>query len=243
MIPTQIIILGTLAVLMTGCGSTMHARNVQQPGPISEHQALLTDVKGDRAALKGYRNPVANWRAYDKIILEPVVIGEGFASTLSTEQRDDLKKLADTFSSKLRQNLSKHYQITETPTAGTMRYRVSITHAEQSWMTLAVLTKAVWQLQAANTLWALTRGKPAFAGEVTAEFTITDAVTRELLEVGVDRRVGGQNLLDREVFNSWGDVKNSLNYWADSSAYRLCGTRGDTNCVEPKAGWMDILHF
>jgi hypothetical protein len=221
----------------------MHARDVQQQGPITEHQALLTEVKDDRAALKGYRNPVANWRAYDKILLEPVVISEGFASTLSTEQRDDLMKLTESFYAKLRENLSKHYQVTDTPSAGTMRFRVAITHAEQSWMTLAVLTKAVWQLQAANTLWTLTRGKPAFAGEVTAEFTITDAVTGDLLEVGVDRRVGGQNPLDREVFNSWGDVKNSLNYWADSSAYRLCGTRGGANCVEPKAGWMDILHF
>lgn len=243
MVPTQIILFGALAVLTTGCVSTMHARDVQQQGPSTEHQALLADVTDDRAALKGYRNPVANWRAYDKILLEPVVISDDFVSTLNTEQRDDLKKLTESFYAKLRENLAKHYQITDRPTAGTMRYRVSITHAEQSWMTLAVLTKAVWQLQAANTLWALTRGKPAFAGEVTAEFTITDAVTGELLEVGVDRRVGGQNLLDKEVFNSWGDVKNSLNYWADSSAYRLCGTRGDANCVEPRAGWMDILHF
>lgn len=243
MVSTQMILFGALVVLTTGCVSTMHARDVQQSGANSEHQALLTDVKNDRAALKGYRNPVANWRAYDKILLEPVTIGDDFASTLNTNQREELKNLSDDFYAKLRENLSKQYQITDQPTAGTMRYRVSITHAEQSWMTLAVLTKAVWQLQAANTLWALTRGKPAFAGEVTAEFTITDAVTGELLDVGVDRRVGGQNLLDREVFNSWGDVKNSLNYWADSSAYRLCGTRGDTNCVEPKAGWMDILHF
>lgn len=243
MVPTQIVLFGALAMLTTGCVSTMHARDVQQHGPITEHQALLTDVKNDRAALKGYRNPVANWRAYDKILVEPITIGDDFASTLKPEQLDDLKKLSDSFYTKLRDNLSKKYQLVENPTAGTIRYRVLITHAEQSWMTLSVLTKAVWQLQAANTLWALTRGKPAFAGEVTAEFTITDAVTGELLEVGVDRRVGGQNLLDREVFNSWGDVKNSLNYWADSSTYRLCGTRGDTNCVEPKAGWMDILHF
>lgn len=243
MVPTQMILFGALAVLTTGCVSTMHARDVQPQRPITEHLALLTDLKDDRAALKGYRNPVAKWRAYDKILLEPVTIGDDFASTLTSDQREELKKMSDDFSAKLHQNLSQHYQITDTPTNGTMRYRVSITHAEQSWTTLAVLTKAVWQLQAANTVWALTRGKPAFAGEVTAEFTITDAVTGELLEVGVDRRVGGQNLLDREVFNSWGDVKNSLNYWADSSAYRLCGTRGDANCVEPKAGWMDILHF
>lgn len=243
MVPTQMMLFGALAVLMTGCVSTMHARDVQQHVPISEHQALLTDVKDDRAALKAYRNPVANWRAYDKILLEPITIGEDFASTLKPEQRDDLKKLSESFYTKLHDNLSKEYQLVEKLTAGTMRYRVVITHAEQSWTPLAVITKAVWQLQAANTLWALTRGKPAFAGEVTAEFTITDAVTGELLEVGVDRRVGGQNLLDREVFNSWGDVKNSLNYWADSSAYRFCGTRGGANCVEPKAGWMDILHF
>ncbi len=243
MFPTQIVLLGTVAALMTGCVSSMQARNVQQQGPTSEHQALLADVKDDRAALKGYRNPVADWRAYDKILLEPVIIGDMLASSLTDEQRNELKTLTSSFYAKLYRNLSKQYHMVETPTAGTMRYRFVITHAEQSWMTLAVLTKAVWQLQAVNTLWTFGSGKPAFAGEVTGEFTITDAVTGELLEAGVDRRVGGQNLLDREVFNSWGDVKNSLNYWADSSAYRLCGARGGANCDEPKAGWMDILHF
>src|SRR5690349_4384780 len=147
MVPTQMMLFGALAVLTTGCVSTMHARDVQQHAPITEHQALLTDVKDDRAALKGYRNPMANWRAYDKILLEPVVISDDFVSTLNTEQRDDLKKLTESFYAKLRENLSKQYQITDTPIPGTMRYRVSITHAEQSWMTLAVLTKAVWQLQ------------------------------------------------------------------------------------------------
>ena len=240
---TQIVLLGTMAALMTGCVSSMQARNVQQQGPTSEHQALLADVKDDRAALKGYRNPVADWHAYDKILLEPVIIGDALASSLTAEQRNELKTLTSSFYAKLYRNLSKQYQMVDTPVAGTMRYRFAITHAEQSWMTLALLTKAVWQLQAVNTLWTFGSGKPAFAGEVTGEFTITDAVTGELLEVRVDRRVGGQNLLDREVFNSWGDVKNSLNYWADSSAYRLCGVRGGANCDEPKAGWMDILHF
>jgi hypothetical protein len=56
-----------------------------------------------------------------------------------------------------------------------------------------------------------------------------------LLAAGADRRVGGTNLFDKEVFNSWGDVKNSLEFWADASVYRLCVLRGGANCVKPKA--------
>jgi hypothetical protein len=70
---------------------------------------------------------------------------------------------------------------------------------------------------------------------MTIEFTVHDAQTGELLLAGADRRVGGQTVLDKELFNSWGDVKNSLVFWTDLSVYRLCKLRQDTTCVQPKA--------
>lgn len=71
---------------------------------------------------------------------------------------------------------------------------------------------------------------------VIAEFTIRDAQTGELLAAGADRRVCRQDrFVDRKVLNPWGDVKNSLELWADLSAYRLCVLRGVSDCVEPTA--------
>ena len=87
----------------------------------------------------------------------------------------------------------------------------------------------------ANVLWTFVSGKPAFAGEVTIEFKVHDAQTGALLAAGADRRVGGTKLFDKEVFNAWGDVKNSLEFWADASVYRFCVLRGGTRYVKPKA--------
>ncbi len=49
----------------------------------------------------------------------------------------------------------------------------------------------------------------AFAGEMTFEFTVHDAQTAELLVAGADRRVGGQNLIDKELFNPLGGMQKT----------------------------------
>lgn len=240
---TKLVLFSVFAVLLTGCGSTMQARSVQPSGFLEEHRSLLTAGEKGKEALVRYRNPKTDWASYDKIVLEPVAIWDDPTRRLSPEQREDLQRLADSFYNTLHLKLSKDYQIVAKPAPGAMRIQAAITHGEKSTLALTFASKAVWQLQAVNTIWTGFSGKPAFAGEVTVEFKVQDADTGELLAAGMDRRVGGQQLFEKEVLNSWGDVKNSLEFWADATVYRLCTLRGGANCVEPKAGWMDILHF
>ena len=230
----QITLVLALAALLGGCAKTLQARDVQPSGFLGEYHSLLTKSPED-GALKGYRNPTVNWTAYQRILLEPVIVSDGFSSTLSVQQREDLQRLVDSFYDALYLRLSKDYELVEKPTAGTMRVRVAVAHAEKSWLAPALLSKMSLELQVVNTLWTFASGKPAFAGEITVESTVHDAQTGELLIAAADRRVGGQNPIDKEVFNSWGDVKNSLAFWTDLSAYRFCMLRGGTGCVQPKA--------
>lgn len=239
---TTLALFSVFAALLTGCGSTVQARNVQPSGFLEEQRSLLTEGEKGKEALVRYRNPKIDWAAYDKIVLEPVAIWDDPTRKLSSEQREDLQRLADSFYNTLHQKLSKDYRIIAKPTPGAMRIQAAITHGEKSTLALTFASKAVWQLQAVNTLWTGFSGKPAFAGEVTVEFKVQDAHTGELLAAGVDRRVGGQQLFEKEVLNSWGDVKNSLEFWADATVYRLCVLRGDANCVEPRAGF-DVLQI
>ncbi|MGQ0557227.1 MAG: DUF3313 domain-containing protein [Nitrospiraceae bacterium] len=242
MVYTKLVLFSVFAALLTGCGSTMQARNVQPSGFLGEHRSLLTAGEKGKEALVRYRNPKTNWASYDKIVLEPIAIWDDPTRGLSTEQREDLQRLADSFYNTLHQKLSKDYRLVAKPTPGAMRIQAAITHGEKSTLALTFASKAVWQLQAVNTLWTGFSGKPAFAGEVTVEFKVQDADTGELLAAGIDRRVGGQQLFEKEVFNSWGDVKNSLEFWADATVHRLCTLRGQSICEEPRAG-LDILHF
>jgi hypothetical protein len=164
-----------------------------------------------------------------------VKIWEGEADKLSQQDHRDLQQLGDAFYDLLYMKLSKDYEMVEKPGPGTMRIQVAILHGERSVTPVTVLSKAVPQARLPNALWTFASGKPAFAGEITIAAKLFDAVTDEVLAVGADRRVGGVKLFDKEVFNSWGDVKNSLDFWADASVYRLCVLRGGTGCVKPKA--------
>jgi hypothetical protein len=166
--------------------------------------------------------------------LRPIVIDNGFASQVGRDNEEELTLLAKSFYEMLSERLSQDYSLVEEPAPGAMSIQVAITHAEPSWVAPQVLSKVSWQLQATNSVVRYFRGKPAFAGEITIEFSVRDSLTGELLFAGTDRRVGGQNLFDKELFNSWGDVQNSLEFWTEQSAYHLCVARRGSNCSLPK---------
>jgi Protein of unknown function (DUF3313) len=231
---TKIVLFGLFASLLTGCGSTMQARSTESSTYLGGYRAQLAEGPKN-GVLQVYKNPSANWPSYRKILLVPVIVWDGGSPKLDRQQHDDLQRLADSFYNLLYLRLSDDYEMVEKPSADTMRVQVAITHAEQAWVAPAFVSKIVPQLRAADTLWTFASGKPAFAGEISIEFKVHDAQTAEILAVGADRRVGGQQLFDKEVFNSWGDVKNSLEFWTEGAAYRLCVLRGATGCVEPRA--------
>jgi len=224
-----IILLG----VTTGCASTLQAKPERLTQAFQEHvkEGLVAE-----AVVPHVHPPIkVNWSAYDKVYLRPVTISDGFSSDLRPEEKEELRALAHSFSDMLSQKLSQDYVLVERATPGSMLIAVAITHAERSWVAPAVLSKVSWQLQLLNSVLTYFRGKPAFAGEITMEFTVHDAETGALLLAGTDRRVGGQNLFTKEVFNSWGDVQNSIDFWTEQSTYQLCVARQGTNCVQPKA--------
>ena len=231
MMPIAILII--LLGLTTGCASTLQAKPEHQTQAFEEH---AKDGLVAEAVVPHVHPPTkVNWAAYDKVYLRPIVVSDGFLSDLNSEEKEELNELARSFYDMLSQKLSKDYVLVERPVPGTMRIDVAVTHAERSWVSPAVLSKVSWQLQLLNSILTYFRGKPAFAGEITIEFTVHDAQKGDLLLAGTDRRVGGQNLFNKEVFNSWGDVQNSLEFWTEQSAYQLCVARRGTNCVQPKA--------
>jgi hypothetical protein len=230
----QCLVVIALLGVAEGCSSTFQAKQVQPSEFLKPHQEKLAMAsEGDH--LRAYKNPNADWARYHKIVLKPVVIWDGFSAQLDADQREDLQRLADSFYDKLYVKLSKDYELIERSSTDAMLIQVAITHAEKSWVAPAFLSKASLELQVLNTVWTWFSGKPVFAGEITFEFTVQDSQTSELLVAGADRRVGGQNPFDKELFNSWGDAKNSLEFWSDLSAYQFCVLRKAAGCVQPKA--------
>lgn len=222
-----------LLALTEGCASTLQAKP-EHPSGFFQDTARL-GVTADAVVPHVHAQDKVEWAAYDKIQLAPVTLWDDFSSQLSAKEQEDLTQLSKSFYEMLYHKFSKDYVLVANPSPGSMRIQVVITHAERSWVAPSFLSKVSWQLQALNSVLTYLRGKPAFAGEITIEFTVHDSMTDALLFAGTDRRVGGQKLFDKEVFNSWGDVQNSLQFWTDQTAYHLCLAREGPNCRQPKA--------
>jgi hypothetical protein len=229
----QVALLLALFALLEGCASTFQAKP-EQPSAFLEDNAKF-GILADAVVPHVHARMKINWSAYDKVYLKPIIIEDGFASRLSGEQKEDLRPLANSFYEMIYQRLSQDYAMVEHPAPGAMAVQVAITHAERSWLVPQFLSKVSWQLQALNSVLTYFREKPAFAGEITIGFTIHDSMTGELLFAGTDRRVGGQNLFDKEVFNSWGDVQNSLEFGPSSQPTNCAWPRQRSNCSKPKA--------
>ena len=233
MLRIHVVLVIAIAGLFSGCMSTEQARNVQLLGLMNDSQFVPQTDHGDGGS-QGYRHPTVNWSAYNKVLLEPVTIGEGLLSKLRIQERRDLLLLAGSFEDELHLKLSKDYNMVKRPMAGTLLIQVAITHLEERSTMPAIWANMARELQAVAMVYTLS-GKPPFAGEVTAEFTIRDAQTGELLVAGIDRRVGRQDrFVDGKVLCPWSDVKHSLQFWTDLSVYRLCVLRGASDCVEPQ---------
>jgi hypothetical protein len=223
----------TFIALLEGCASTLQATSEQEVYFFNEKGKL--GVVAEAVVPHVHSQPKTNWSSYDKIRLNPVLVSNDVSGDLLPEAKEELNQVANAFTNMLSERLSKDYMLVQEPGPGTMVIQVAIRHAERSWIAPQLLSKISWQLQALNGVVTYFRGKPAFAGEITIEFSVLDSMTGDLLFAGLDRRVGGQNLFDKEVFNSWGDVQNSLEFWTEQSAYHLCLARKGSNCSQPKA--------
>ena len=224
-----------------GCGATKQARTVDRLGFLKDLYPKM--VEGDEDAgesLLVYKNPrtaLIPPNTYKKFMLDPVLVFRGPESKMEGISQDQAQLMADTFYALIYQEVSKDYQMVDKPGPDTLRAQVAITHLEQSWPMLDVVSTIPAPMNAfavGSMLKNVATGKPAFKGEAVIEAKVTDSQSGEVLRAGVDRRVGGKKL-SAESFNSWADVYESLRYWAEDGRYQLCKARKEQNCPKPRA--------
>jgi len=228
-----------ILVILTGCVSSKQARTVTPGGFLGESASLLQKGQKGEEALLVYQKPGTDWPSYDKVILEPVAIWNEKPSTLPPQDLADYQNLVDSFQRTLSDKLAKSYALTDAPAAGAFRMKAAIVNGRQANTTLKVAKVIAPYAGFADALWTFITGKPAFTGEVSLEYMITDSMTGELLAAGADRRVGG-NQLGKGTVSDWGDVQNILTYWSDLAVYRLCVNRAAPDCRRPSAGVLEV---
>ena len=224
--------IATIVVLMfalLGCGVTRQARSVEYSGFLGDYSKLVPGPDGGARLV--YQDPDANFKSYDKILLEPVTIWSGEGSQMNEVSKEDRLAVANRLYSLLYARLAKDYEMVQSPQPGAMRMAAALTSTERSYPVMDTLSSVVPVGIVISALKAGITGRPAFVGEASAEMKVTDATTDVILFEGVDSRVGTKN--PSGIWDKWEDVDSALAYWADRVGYKLCVERGATGCVAP----------
>lgn len=219
-----------LVTIFAGCAPTRQARYVDKSGFLGDYSMLREGKSGE--ALLIYRNPKANWSAYNKIMLDPVTVWVGKDSDMEDVGPEDRQRLANDLWSKLKGELEKDYQIVHKAGPDVMRIQAAITEAETSTLGLDTISSIVPQMRAMSELKYLATGTAGFVGKASAEVKVTDAQSGTLLVAAVDRRAGSKSI--GGSLTTWNDVEETYQYWAYQVRYRLCDLRGGSNCVKPE---------
>jgi len=209
----SLLLMGAIA----GCAVTQQA-SVQRAGASGflGDTSMLTPGDKEQASLR-YVNPAAQWTRYKKVLLEPVTFWGDEQSKLSPE---DQQMLVNYFYQVLNEELAEKLQVVHQPGRDVLNLEVAVTDVEAATRALRSISMVVPQARLLATLKRGVTGSYPFVGGAQAEFKITDAMTGDVLAVGVDRRIGGGSVSTAAVWQ-WGDAENAMRAWAKLLTERL----------------------
>ena len=229
---TERFILALVMVVLTACASTQQANTVVTSGFLDDY-SILQKGGGDHEALQRYVNPIADWKSYTKVMIDPVQLWVGRGSSLRDLPPDERIRLTSLLFGKIRDALLAHYRIVREPGPHVMRISVALTEATTSNAVLDTVSSVLPTGYIFSGTKSLATGTGTFMGAASVEAKITDAELGTLLAAAVDRRGGAKGLSG--VTSEWSDVEDSFQFWASVLRYRLCQWRGERSCVKPKA--------
>jgi hypothetical protein len=231
-----IIRLGLLSVwvlslgVLSSCSQTVESKPaVMEGGQLSpavsgffgDSYSLLHPGKQGQVAMV-YVNPNAQWKQYNKILLEPVQFWDSPDTTVSPA---DQHMLTAYFYNQLKTDLEKDFTIVDQGGSGVIELQVAVTNATSATPGLRSVSVAIPQARVLNGLQSLATGSYAFVGSAEGEMKVTDASTGQLLAAAIDKREGGIALSAAAQWQ-WGDAENAMNYWAQKISARLLELQG-----------------
>jgi hypothetical protein len=219
-------------VLMGACATTQQANDVVTAGFLDDY-SILQEGSGDYEALRRYVNPIADWKKYTKVMIDPVQLWMGQGSSLRNIPTEERLRLTSLLFGKIRDGLLADYRVVREPGPHVMRISVALTEARSSNVILDTISSVLPTGYVVSGTKSLATGTGTYVGSASVEAKITDAELGTLLAAAVDRRGGAKSLSG--VTSEWDDVEESFQFWASTLRYRLCQLRGERSCVKPEA--------
>ncbi|MGH7893754.1 MAG: DUF3313 domain-containing protein [Candidatus Binatia bacterium] len=204
-----------LVLLAHGCAHRHAAPPLRVSGFLDDYALLREGGPNDLSHV--YRDPKANWREYDKVLLEPVTLWRSGRKSLEPVPQEDLLRLVSDFQDAVRAGLGEGFRLVDRAGPGVMRIRLAITDAHVSDPVLDVLTapRGTGHPHPAGD-GPLDPETRRFLEAALVEGEIRDARTDALLAEGVDRRRRGAPALQ-----TWAEVDRAFALWADRMCARL----------------------
>jgi hypothetical protein len=219
-------------LLVCGCAQTVSQSSEVQKSVSSNESPAATGFFGSELSLlqpgqQGqaamiYVDPNANWKQYDKILLEPVEFWDDPETKVSPEDQDVLTAY---FYNALMTELQKNFTLVNQGGPGVLQLQVALVNATATIPGLRTVSVVVPQARILNLGQSLATGAYAFAGSAQAEMKATDSVTGQFLAGAIDQRGGGM-AMSTALAGTWGDAENAMNYWAEKIASRLLELQG-----------------
>lgn len=129
-----------------------------------------------------------NWQNYSKVILEPVAVYQGPDNEFGSMSLKDQADLAAYMYAQFSKKLAERFTIVNTPDAGTLRIRLTLTGATKSTPLLSTALHADIAGNLYNGVQAV-RGEPGLMmGSVLYSVEIYDAQSNQLLESYVTKQ-------------------------------------------------------
>lgn len=166
-----------------------------------------------------YINPQANFRAYNKAMVDPITLWVAKDSRMADMSQEDLKALADHLYLAAYHALDKDYTMVSQPGPGVLRLRAAITEAKGSKVGLDVFSAVYPGARLLSAGKKLSSGTHSFVGKAGIEVEVVDSVSGARLLAAVDERAGAKTL--KGSFDTWDDVKSAYDHWADRLNIRL----------------------
>jgi len=209
-----------LCLFVVGCAAGgMH--DAEKSGFLVDY-SMLKDGGSNRAALT-YRNPSANFKSYDKIMFDRVVVSLSDDADYKGFDPAILKELTDYYQNALIDAVKSKFEIVDQPGVGVLRVRVAITDVKPSKPvanTMSTLLPIGWAVAGAT---KVTSGDNLGTGEAATEIDVLDSFTSVRLAAAVDRRQGGKAVFE----GKWTDTKEAFDYWAVRFSQYLDELRGE----------------
>lgn len=221
---TLLLLVGMLGPLvLASCTPTHQTRSVKPSGFLGDYSKFKKGEEGQ--ALLVYVNPKADFKKYDKIIIDPIAIYAAKDSDLHDMSKKDLEALASYLDAALRRELNKEYTIVTESGPGVLRLRAAMTEAEGSMVVMDTISTVLPIGLAISAGKRIVFGTHTGVGLARLEGEIVDSVTNTRLLGAVDERAGRKFTGKFDKLKKWQDVKDAFDYWADRTRTRLVELR------------------